>query len=200
MISSDVRVGYFVWNFKGFLSAHKGFWNTLTPPLHLWSQPWQSILTDPIFSPWLSQAKSQWTRQDITYVMYHECFRKICNNMFLSSKYPESMWMGIIVNIFKNGDYYDPHNYRGITLNSVLGKLFGRILKNRLEKFVEKNELIDHKRIGLKKARIADHMFVIDTLYKKYVKHGNKTLYMFFYWFLKRHMIKYGVTVSYLNY
>ena len=39
---------------------------------------------------------------------------------------------GLIVNLFKKGDREDPGNYRGITLLSVVGKVFCKVLDNRL--------------------------------------------------------------------
>ena len=39
---------------------------------------------------------------------------------------------GLIVNLFKKGDKEVPGNYRGITLLSVVGKVFCKILNNRL--------------------------------------------------------------------
>ena len=38
---------------------------------------------------------------------------------------------GFIVNIFKKEDREDPGNYKGITLLSVVGKVFCKILNNR---------------------------------------------------------------------
>ena len=37
---------------------------------------------------------------------------------------PRQWREGLIVNLFKKGDKEDPGNYRGITLLSVLGKVF----------------------------------------------------------------------------
>ena len=47
---------------------------------------------------------------------------------------PRQWREGLIVNIFKKGDREDPANYRGITLLSVVGKVFCKILNNRLSK------------------------------------------------------------------
>ena len=41
---------------------------------------------------------------------------------------PRQCREGLIVNLFKKGDKEDPDNYRGITLLSVVGKVFLKIL------------------------------------------------------------------------
>ena len=43
----------------------------------------------------------------------------------------------LIIPIFKKGDTNEVSNYRGITLLSTLGKLFTRILNNRLNSLAE---------------------------------------------------------------
>ena len=45
---------------------------------------------------------------------------------------PRQWREGLIINLFKKGDREDPGNYRGITLLSVVGQLFCKILNNRL--------------------------------------------------------------------
>ena len=50
-----------------------------------------------------------------------------------------SKWReGLIVNLFKKGDTEDPGNYRGITLLSVVGKVFCKIINNRLVQHLDK--------------------------------------------------------------
>ena len=44
---------------------------------------------------------------------------------------PRQWREGLIVNLFKKGDKEDPGNYRGITLYSVVGKVFCKVLNNR---------------------------------------------------------------------
>ena len=51
---------------------------------------------------------------------------------------PRQWREGLIVNIFKKGDREDPANYRGITLLSVVGKVFCKILNNRLIQCLDK--------------------------------------------------------------
>ena len=46
---------------------------------------------------------------------------------------------GVIVPIYKDGDRSIPENYRGITLLSVVGKLYSTILNNRLREWLERN-------------------------------------------------------------
>ena len=51
---------------------------------------------------------------------------------------PRQWREGLIVNIFKKGDKEYPANYRGITLLSVVGKVFCKILNNRLVQCLDK--------------------------------------------------------------
>ena len=54
------------------------------------------------------------------------------NHVFDTGQYP-SAWSGaIIVPIHKSGDKDDPNNYRGVSLLSILGKVFAHILNKGL--------------------------------------------------------------------
>ena len=60
------------------------------------------------------------------------------------------IWQEEIVNIVKKGDREDPANYRGITLLSVLGKVFCKILNNRLVQCLDKEGALHEGEAGFR--------------------------------------------------
>ena len=68
----------------------------------------------------------------ITYIL------QLFNKAFDLGYFPESWSQGFIIPIHKKGDKNEVSNCRGITLISTLGKLFTRILNNRLTSWAEK--------------------------------------------------------------
>ena len=55
---------------------------------------------------------------------------------------PKKWREGLIVNLFKKGDREDPGNYRGKTLLSVVGKVFCKILNNRLAHVLDREGVL----------------------------------------------------------
>ena len=60
------------------------------------------------------------------------------NFVFESGVFPENWSEGLLTPLHKGGSRCEPDNYRGITLLSVLGKIFTRVLNNRLDSWAEK--------------------------------------------------------------
>ena len=60
---------------------------------------------------------------------------------------------GLIVNLFKKGDKEDPGNYRGITLLSVVGKMFCKVLNNRLVHHFDKGGVFHEGQAGFRLKR-----------------------------------------------
>ena len=93
---------------------------------------------------------------------------KLCKKVFRSEEYPREWARGVIFPIFKGGPKphtYDPLKYRGITLLSVLGKIYVSVLTERVTSWVEANHILVEEQAGFRKDRATtDQMFVITEL------------------------------------
>jgi hypothetical protein len=67
---------------------------------------------------------------------------------------PEEWARGVICPIYKDGDPREPLNYRGITLLSIVGKVFSQILNNRLINWSEKNDILAEEQAGFTHERM----------------------------------------------
>ena len=92
----------------------------------------------------------------------------------------------LITPIFKDGLLDDPNNYRGLCVSSALLKLTCSLINNRLQKFIEKNNLLSKNQIGFKKqSRTSDHLLTLQSIVKKHVTLGKKKLFVCFVDFKK---------------
>ena len=107
--------------------------------------------------------------------------QKLFNIIFSTGFYPLQWSSAYITPIFKSGDPSKPENYRGIAINSCIGKLFNTVLNKRLDKFLIDNNIISNCQIGFtKKSRTSDHIFVLKTLIDKYTHGSNRKLFACF--------------------
>ena len=53
-------------------------------------------------------------------------YEKLLNDIFRNGLYPNCWQESYIVPLFKSGTHSDPSNYKGISINSVLGKVFSK--------------------------------------------------------------------------
>ena len=87
---------------------------------------------------------------------------------------------GLIVNLFKKWDKEVPGNYRGITLLSVVGKVFCKILNNRLVERLDKGRLLHEGQAGFRlKRSCIDNVYTLSELVQGRLREG-KTAYAFF--------------------
>ena len=86
---------------------------------------------------------------------------------------PRQWREGLIVNIFKKGDREDPANYRGITLLSVVGKVFCKILNNRLVQCLDNKGALHEGQAGFRINRSCmDNVYTLNEIVQ-----GRLTLY-----------------------
>ena len=91
-----------------------------------------------------------------------ESLWKLFQVMFATEKIPMDWARGIIFPIHKAGDERVPDNYRGITLLSVVGKLYSSILTKRVSNWCEENNLLSDEQAGFRAGRGAtDQLFIL---------------------------------------
>ena len=107
------------------------------------------------------------------------CITNLFNAALTTGVHP---WkFSITCPILKNGDPYDPTNYRPISLSSCLGKLFNTILHNRLKSYCEDYNLITKEQGGFRKNfRTSDNIFILHSLIQKYGTNKKKKLFICF--------------------
>ena len=114
---------------------------------------------------------------------------KFFNVLFDRGRYPDSWTESIIVPLFKKGNQNDPNNYRGISLCDISSKLYSSIINNRLQEWIEQNNLTGECQAGFKTKTnkqtnkqnysAVDHMYKLMALIQKQFA-LNRKLYVAF--------------------
>ena len=86
-------------------------------------------------------------------------------NCMLASHFPERLSVGLITAVHKAGDKSDMSNYRGISVNSVIAKLFAMILEQRIAKWADERGVKARGQAGFRKDhRTVDNIYVLRAL------------------------------------
>ncbi len=65
----------------------------------------------------------------------------------------------------------DPGNYRPVSVADCLSKMFCKIINNRIENYLKEKNLLRINQNGFQeKRRTEDNVFILHTLFQKYVK------------------------------
>ena len=85
---------------------------------------------------------------------------RLCNIAWTSGAVPLEWQTGVVVPIFKKGDQRVCSNYRGITLLSLPGKVYSRVLERRVRSMVEPR--IEEEQCGFRPGRgTVDQLFTL---------------------------------------
>ena len=107
------------------------------------------------------------------------------NKLFEIGHFPEAWSEGHVIPLHKKGSINNVENYRGITLLSTLGKLFTRVLNNRLTLWAESYGVYVEAQAGFRSnMSTVDNIFVLHGLISSFINSG-KTLYCAFIDFTK---------------
>ena len=93
---------------------------------------------------------------------------KLFNQIYDTGTFPQEWGKSIIIPLFKSGDKNNPGNYRGISLLSILSKVFTSILNNRLYRWAENNHKICPEQAGFRQNYgTCDQIFTLISMIKK---------------------------------
>ena len=127
----------------------------------------------------LNEFLKKGTNSLITYM--HDLFNKI----FEMGYFPERWTEGHTIPIYKKGDKNEASNYRGITLLSTVGKVFTRILNNRLNNWADEYSIYVEAQAGFRKGMwTSDNIFILNNLIT-HCLNNNDQLYCAFVDFTK---------------
>ena len=109
----------------------------------------------------------------------HNCLLVIFNLM-LTNHFPKQFSVGLITAVYKSGDKGDMSNYRGITVGSVIAKLFAMILDHRIAVWAEDEGIKAKGQAGFRKDfRTTDNIFVLKSLIDKQKQTHGKLYWCF---------------------
>lgn len=93
---------------------------------------------------------------------------RLCHKVFQDEKYPKDWARGLIFPLFKGGPEewrHNPLKYRGITLLSVLGKVYVSVLNERVTEWAEKGNILAEEQAGFRKGRCPDdQLFIMEEI------------------------------------
>ena len=113
---------------------------------------------------------------DIIAMSMYKLFKRLVD----LEKIPDEWNEGTIIPIFKKGDHRDLNNYRGITLNSCVSKIYNRIISQTVSNFIEEHDLLTEVQGGFRKdRRCEDHIFVLKSIIATRQAEGKKTYLTF---------------------
>jgi len=109
------------------------------------------------------------------------------NVLLEKGHFPPKWCQAIICPLYKGkGSIHDKNNYRGISLLNVVGKIFTKVLNNRLVHWAEANRMFKPEQIGYRKGFCTvDHLFSLQASVQKYLSKSGGRLYVLFVDFSK---------------
>lgn len=106
----------------------------------------------------------------------------LCYTCFQNSIVP-TIWSESIIKPIPKSPKNDPRiplNYRGISLLSTVYKIYSGILNNRLNRFMELNEILVDEQNGFRKNRACiDHLFVLSSIVRARIEKNKSTFVCF---------------------
>ena len=82
----------------------------------------------------------------------------LLNETLETSIFPNCLKIALVTPVFKKGCREDPSNYRPISSLPIISKIFERIIKDQLMKFLEEYNLLNNRQFGFRKNHSTEQM------------------------------------------
>lgn len=101
---------------------------------------------------------------------------EICNKVWKGEGWPEGWRTGIITPIRKKGKGRRVEDYRGVTVMNTLYKVYAMVIQGRLEKEMEKKNMLPEEQAGFRKGRgVLDNIYVLNYIVnRELMKEGRR--------------------------
>lgn len=104
----------------------------------------------------------------------------ICNMSFETGKFPAAFKKAVVCPIFKAGDKKNPTNYRPISLLSTISKILEKLVKIRVTRYLEKEQLLSKNQFGFRDGRSTeDAVLMLTNKITSYLDCGDKCIGIF---------------------
>lgn len=102
-------------------------------------------------APGLDQIKSEILKEIVEPISQPLCY--LINRIFTTGVCPDMFKTAVVKPIYKSGEKNDVSNYRPISLVSNICKIFEKILKERMNNFFTKHNILSDKQFGFREGK-----------------------------------------------
>lgn len=104
----------------------------------------------------------------------------ICNLSFETGIFPSIFKQAVVCPVFKSGDKSNPSNYRPISLLSTLSKVLEKLVKKRVMRYLESNNLLNKNQYGFREGKSTeDAVLTLTSLITSYMDKRYKCVGIF---------------------
>ena len=76
---------------------------------------------------------------------------QLLNQSFQQGIFPNRLKLARVIPLYKKGAKTDPNNYRPISLLNIFSKIFEKVMKKKLVKFIDSNKILSRSQFGFQK-------------------------------------------------
>ena len=81
------------------------------------------------------------------------CLERLFHRCIIKSYFPDALKIAKVVPLHKEGDKHEPTNYRPTSLLPTIGKIFEKLIYNRLVQFLDRYHILNEKQFGFRNKR-----------------------------------------------